>query len=320
RPDAVVKLLQSVENQTLYPNEILIIDGSIDNKTEDALNKNSFKNATFFKVDASQRGLTKQRNFGVQKVTEDIDIVCFLDDDTILEKNYFIELIKTYIIHSDAVAVGGTITNEVNWKKKNSKISYDEFELDSFVRKLGKRNVLRKRFGLLSDKPPGIMPLFSNGFPISYLPPNDKIYKVEYFMGGISSYKKSLFDKILFSTYFEGYGLYEDMDFCLRASRIGKVYVNTASKLEHHHEGAGRPNKYKYGKMVVRNGWYVWRVKYPKPSLKAHFKWNAIIFLQLFLRGMNIFTSSNKKEVFTEMIGRKIGWLSLVLNKPKIER
>lgn len=320
RPNAVVKLLQSVERQALYPNKILIIDGSTDSKTTVVLKENLFKSVTYFKVDASQRGLTKQRNFGIKQVNKNAEIICFLDDDTILEEHYFEQLINTYKIKKDAVAVGGYITNEIQWKKKTVKSLNTEFELDGFVRNLGSRNVIRKKLKLLSNESPGIMPTFSNGFPISYLPPTNKVYQVEYFMGGVSSYKKELFDNISFSTYFEGYGLYEDMDFCLRASKIGKLYVNTAAKLEHHHEEAGRPNKYAYGKMVVRNGWYVWRVKYPKPTLKARLKWNVIVFLQIILRGLNVFNSKNKIEVLTEMVGRKIGWLSLLFNKPKVQR
>lgn len=318
RAEALLTLLNSVKKQRLYPNEILIVDGSTDNKTKSILEKNTFKNLKYYKVDDSQRGLTKQRNYGVQRVSKNIEIVCFLDDDTILDKLYFEQLMNTYKIHSKALAVGGYITNEVQWYKTNTKIKYDEFELDGFVRKLGQRNVIRKKLGLLSDNPPGIMPVFSNGFPVSFLPPTNKIYEVEFFMGGAASYKKSIFDAISFSTYFEGYGLYEDLDFCLRVAKQGELYVNTTAKLEHHHEEAGRPNKYKYGKMVVRNGWYVWRVKYPKPTLKARFKWNAIVFLQLFLRSTNVFTSKNKMEALTEAIGRKMGWLSLLFNKPKI--
>jgi hypothetical protein len=37
--------------------------------------------------------------------------------------------------------------------------------------------------------------------------------------------------------------------------------LNTAAQLHHYHDVQGRPNQYQYGKMVVRNGWYVWRVK-----------------------------------------------------------
>jgi GT2 family glycosyltransferase len=87
-----------------------------------------------------------------------------------------------------------------------------------------------------------------------------------------------------FSTYFEGYGLYEDADFTLRLSKIGKLYVNTNAQLGHFHDASGRPNKFLYGKMVVRNGWFVWRVKYPNPSFMARIKWNAIVLLLTFIR------------------------------------
>jgi hypothetical protein len=68
--------------------------------------------------------------------------------------------------------------------------------------------------------------------------------------------------------------------------------------------------------MVVRNGWYVWRVKYPNPPLKAKFKWNAIVLLLAFIRFSNIFTNNKRKEAFTEFIGRIVGWFSLFINKP----
>ena len=316
RPNAVVSLLKSVQQQMLYPNEIIIVDGSTDAKTTEILLNHSFEKVRYYKVDKKNRGLTKQRNFGISKIANDTDIVCFLDDDTLLDKNYFKELMQTYE-KADAIAAGGIITNEVPWKSLQSSVKYDEFEMDGFVRKMGQRNVIRKRFHLLSDKPPGIMPKFSNGFSISFLPPTGKCYEVEYFMGGVSSFKKELLDKIKFSTYFEGYGLYEDLDFCLRASKLGKLYVNTNAKVEHHHEVAGRPNKFEYGKMVVRNGWYVWRVKYPNPSLKARFKWNMVIILLMKLRLLNVFTTNRRKEAFTEGIGRFVGWISLFFNKPK---
>ena len=175
---------------------------------------------------------------------------------------------------------------------------------------------MRKRFGLLSDQAPGIMPKFSNGFSTGFLPPSGKIYPVEYFMGGVASYRKSLFKKLSFSSYFEGYGLYEDMDFCLRASRHGQLYVNTAARLHHLHEESGRPNRFSYGKMVIRNGWYVWRIKYPKPGLGAALKWHTTVLLLTLIRLGNIVTTSKKKEALTESVGRLAGWWSLFFNRP----
>ena len=138
-------------------------------------------------------------------------------------------------------------------------------------------------------------------------------------MGGVSSYKKEIFDTLKFSTYFDGYGLYEDADFSLRLAKTGNLYVNTNAQLEHYHDGSGRPNKYSYGKMVIRNGWYVWRVKYPNPSIKAKLKWHATAVLLTKIRLLNVITTSSRKEAFTESLGRIVGWFSIIINPPKVE-
>ncbi|PCH53426.1 MAG: glycosyl transferase family 2 [Flavobacteriaceae bacterium] len=319
RPKAIISLLNSIQKQSLYPDEIVVIDGSLNDASKTEISKNNYQHLNYFKIDEGDRGLTKQRNYGISKVSKDIDIVCFLDDDTILNPNYFEALLNTYKKYPKAGGVGGYILDEINWRKQqpNEIIRYKEYVIDGYVRNLGSRNVLRKRLGLLSDAPPCIMPEFSNGFSVASLPPNNKIYKAEYFMGGVSSFKKEVVDTIKFSTYFEGYGLYEDLEYCLRVSKKHQLYVNTGATLYHHHEAGGRPNKYTYGKMVVRNGWYVWRVKYLNPTLKARFKWNMTVILLTKLRFLNIFTTNQRKEAFTESIGRLVGWFSLFLNKPK---
>ena len=318
RPEPLLKLLNSVKEQTLYPNEILIIDGSINIETEAILENNKFQNLQYFKVPNEHRGLTKQRNYGIARVGDITDVICFLDDDTFLEPSYFEELIKTYVIFPHALGVGGYITNEVSWEKVSDNYipTIREFFYDGWRKKDGSRFVLRKKLGLDTNVKPGFMPEFSNGRSIGCLPPSGKIYEVEQFMGGVASYKKNVFESFSFSTYFEGYGLYEDADFTLRLSKTGKLYVNTNAQLGHFHDQSGRPNKYQYGKMVVRNGWYVWRVKYPNPSLKAKFKWNIIVILLTFIRFSNIFTTDKRMESFTEFIGRTVGWFSLLVNKP----
>lgn len=319
RPTALLKLLKTVANQTLYPNEILIVDGSTNDETKQMIEVNLFENLTYYKVKPEERGLTKQRNFGIERVRPDIDFVCFLDDDTILDADYFKYLIGTYETYPEALAVGGYITNEVTWKQ-TEEVNTHQFYYDGWVRKEGSRFKLRNKLGLLDNTPPGWMPKFSNGRSVSFLPPSNKVYTVEQMMGGVASYRKEIFKELSFSKYFEGYGLYEDADFSLRLAKKGPLYINTAARVEHHHDVAGRPNQFKYGKMVTRNGWYVWRVKYAKPKLRVRFKWNAIAIIQFFLRFVNIFTTKKKLEAFTEALGRCYGLLSLVFNKPKVER
>ena len=319
RPKPLLKLLQSVLEQTLYPDEILIIDGSTNKETEAVLEENQFLNLYYFAVPPEHRGLTKQRNYGIERVGTEMEVVCFLDDDTVLEKEYFEQLLQTYTKYPEALGVGGYIINEsqTEFVGADYQPKIEEYFFDGWKRKDGSRFILRKKLGLDSDCPPGYSSLYSHGRSVGFLPPSGKTYPVEMLMGGVSSFKKTVFESLKFSTYFEGYGLYEDADFTLRVSKTGNLYVNTAAKLNHYHASSGRPNQYQYGKMVVRNGWYVWRVKNPKPILKHQLKWHAITILLTVIRFSNTITTSHRKQAFTEALGRTIGWWSLCFNKPK---
>ncbi len=318
RPKAIEKLLRSIGVQSRYPDQILVIDGSLDDKTQQVLLQESYFNLEYYKIDKEDRGLTRQRNFGISKLDEEIGIVCFLDDDVILNSSYFEEILRTYEIYPDALGVSGYSINETSWKKvqENYIPTFGDFIFDGWVRKEGSRFLLRRRLGLQPDVPPGFMPEFSHGYSAGFLPPSGKVYEVEMLMGGIASYRGQIFKEMKFSPFFEGYGLYEDADFSLRVSEKGKLYVNTAAKLEHYHDEEGRPNKYRYGKMVLRNGWYVWRIKNPKPSFKAQIKWHGTSFLLTLVRLSNTWNTNNKKQALTESLGRIAGWWSIVLERP----
>ncbi len=318
RPVPVVTLLDSVARQTLYPDEILVVDGSPDDATAAALQSRSFANLTYYKVPNSDRGLTRQRNYGIAR-TGDTQIIAFLDDDIVLEPDYFEKLIETYREFPDALGVGGYIVEDVGWEPLDDKYADQNFFVfDGWKRRDGSRFVIRKKLGLDSDVPPGFMPLFSHGRSIGFLPPSGKTYRVEQLMGGVSSFRKNVFQTFSFSHYFEGYGLYEDADFCLRLAQSGPLYLNTSARLYHYHDDSGRPNRFDYGQMVVRNGWYVWRVRHPKPGLKAAFKWHAITLLLAGLRLLNTFNANQKKRAFTEAMGRFWGWLRLFFDKPSL--
>lgn len=322
RSQPLLKLLQSVVLQTLYPDEILIIDGSTNDKTKIVLEDNNFKNLKYFLVPEESRGLTKQRNCGIERVANDINVVCFLDDDTFLKIDYFDQLLKTYARYPEALGVGGYIIDETKWEyvSNTDKPNSDEYYFDGWKRKDSSRFILRKKLGLDSNCPPGYSSLYSHGRSVGFLPPSGKTYEVEMLMGGVSSFRKEVFNTFHFSTYFEGYGLYEDADFSLRVARSGKLYLNTAAQLYHFHDNAGRPNQYKYGKMVVRNGWYVWRVKNPKPLFMDKLKWHSITILLTLIRFSNIVTDNKRKEAFTEALGRSAGWWSLLIDSPKTEK
>lgn len=55
----------------------------------------------------SERGLTKQRNKGFQSLATDIDIVVFLDDDTILHRDYLRGIESIFSTTPDAALIMG---------------------------------------------------------------------------------------------------------------------------------------------------------------------------------------------------------------------
>lgn len=320
RPLPLLKLLRSLKEQTFYPNEILIIDGSPDKDTMRMLCENNFEKLKYYQVEPEFRGLTRQRNYGIAQVAKDSEVVCFLDDDTVLSPNYFEQIIKTFKEKSDAVGVGGVAINENRWELKSfGKVynQYNYYEFEDYVLKESLRNRVRNYLGLNSNLGPGKMPEYSHGRTCGF-PLTGNTYEVDLLIGMSMAFRKNVLEQITFSKYFEGYGLYEDADFSIRTLRFGKNYMNTQAQLYHYHDSAGRPNKYTYGKMVVRNGWYVWRVKYPNPTIKAKLKWNIITVLLIIIRFSNTFTSTNKKESLKESYGRTIAWFQLLTNKPKI--
>lgn len=319
RPASVLALLKSVQKQVLYPNQILIIDGSIDNETKMVIEENKFQDLDYYLVAKENRGLTRQRNYGISKVNTDSEVICFLDDDTVLEPDYFKEIVSTFQTNSNVTGVGGLAINENKWKRQESNVFYNPnkyYLFEGYFYKEGLRNIVRNYVKLASNLGSGKMPGYSHG-RTSGFPITGKVYDVDLLVGMSMSFRKSVLDKIKFSKFFEGYGLYEDADFSLRALQFGKNVINTNAHLSHFHAASGRPNHYKYGKMVVRNGWYVWRVKNPNPNFKDRYKWNAITLLLTLVRFSNTFTSNNKKAAFTESLGRTLGWFSLIFNKPR---
>ena len=266
RRGAIERLLESVTKQISYPDEILVIDSSSNRDTEELLAEREFERLTYFKVEKENSGLTRQRNYGIGKTGKDIDIVCFLDDDIVLEPDYFKNLISTYSQLPDAIAVGGWINDDTHWNpvSKNYTPSFSEFMIDGYVRKLGRRHVLRKKLGLLSRAQPGVMPEFSHGFSTGFLPPSGKIYEVEFFMGGVASYRKELFDKFtVFIIILKVMVFMRIWIFVCGLPIKGNYMLILRPGWRILHEESGRPNHYKYGKMVIENGYYVWKLKYP---------------------------------------------------------
>ena len=316
RAGSLGQLLRNLELQKFPPSEVLVIDGSPDDETNKMVASLSCSyELKYFSVPPEHRGLTKQRNWGIEKLEKQTDIVSFLDDDVLLDPDYFYVLQETFRERADCIGVSGFDTVGREWEKYDPEkhLGKQWYILDGFAIKLGLRNYLRRLLGLFPKVSPGFIPPYGHGYDA--VPPSGRQYEMEHIIGCNMNFKRSVFDSMKFSEYFVGYGLYEDFDFSYRTTRYGKLLMNTRMLLEHHHHPAGRPDTYKYGMMVTRNGWYCWRLKYKSPGFGNILKWYAISLLLAIL----LLKPFPKKNAVLEFVGRIAGLFSVIFDPPKIE-
>ncbi len=216
RPDALAKCIRSILNQTVKPDEILVID---DGELDDIPLRNQCE-ARGIKCRLERKpkkGVVHSRNLGIELAQN--DMVFLLEDDVELFPDYMEQILKVFRESDDLHlgGVGGIIVN------------------------LGGRNSIFKRllkltymiFLVCSRRPGKILP---SGFSEDLDNPAD-LSKVDYLMGGVSAFRKDVIKQYRFSERFQGasgYGQGEDKDFSLRISQDHQLLINPAAKLYHY--------------------------------------------------------------------------------------
>lgn len=320
RPQALARLLDAVARQTRRPDEVLVVDGSPDAASEHAIAHHLAPPAhsRYLRVAPEARGLTRQRNLGI--VHTQARLVAFLDDDTVPEVDYFAQILAAFEQHPDAVGIGGYLTGTA-WQRgaEPAGDSHAHYRHGAWTRAEALRWRLRRRLGLDSPLPPGWMPPSGHARSLGYLPPDGRVYRVEFLMGGAATWRRSLLEKRAFSHLFDGYGLYEDLDFSLRTRGLGALYLCTRARLAHLHEPVGRPRPLRYGRMVTRNGWRVWRTRWPKPALGDRCRWWMTTLLLAACRLGGGIRGPHRLQALAETAGRLAGAAEVLVQPPSRE-
>jgi len=103
RLNHVIKCVESIKNQSLKPNEILLVVDPIDEVVETY--KKTIKNVKVVVSDGF--GLSKARNKGVLESKG--DIIAFIDDDAWADRYWLERIIKNYLDDEEVYCVGGKI-------------------------------------------------------------------------------------------------------------------------------------------------------------------------------------------------------------------
>lgn len=102
RPDCVKTCLERLRRQTHLPEQIIVVDGSADDRTRSVCSE--FPEALYLRNEAGLGHMTRSRNIGLRQATG--EIIAFLDDDSFAHPDWLEELLKPYA-HPAVGAVGG---------------------------------------------------------------------------------------------------------------------------------------------------------------------------------------------------------------------
>jgi GT2 family glycosyltransferase len=242
RPREVATLLEKTAALAEPPGEVLIVDGSPQRDVEHAVSGWASGRALPFDLiyARSPKGLTRQRNAGIDLATR--DIICFLDDDAFPLEGYFRALRDVFAAGRNrrVGAVGASIINEMD-------------------RPVNRRWRLRLQLGLVPHTHPMIYHECGTANPSGLMKPFHGVIPVDLVQGGASAFRREVFETMRFSEFFYGYAYGEDAEMSLRVKTKWEVLWSGDARCEHHPAPGGRPTSFGKGRMEVRNKVFIWR-------------------------------------------------------------
>jgi len=264
----VIRATNSILIQTTLPSEIIIVDSSDTKALNNRLKKFKKLRIRYF---YTKPGRCFQRNYGIKKSKG--DILIFLDDDVILDKDYIKEIMRVFETYP--YKIGGVTSRQKLKKitplKKISLLAYNTF---------------LKIFFIGGNKEGNFQP---SGFPSPFPPDIWKIKKCEFLYGFSMAFKKEVikefngFDKNL-----EKYSgiVGEDDDIAYRVSQKYQNYFTPFAKLIHNESPRARDNNFSVMKNGVRQYHYLFKKNFPQDfKHKVIFWWASIglFFREIFM-------------------------------------
>lgn len=251
RPQEVRKLIEALRQLPDLPAEVVIVDGSPDEATGEALTDPAQLDGLPFDLVyvRSPAGLTRQRNVGIDASRG--RYLFFLDDDCLPEPGYFRNL-RAVLVEDRALQVGAVSGSFVGEAGQD----------------LGWRWRLRFWLGIVPRGEPGRYYPTGTSIPRGFIPAFTGCRSVEMVPGGASVYRREVLLQHRFSKFFYGYAQGEDLEMSLRIGRTWKLLWSGDARVLHNHVASGRPSSVQKGRMEVRNRYFIWRRHSPQVRWK----------------------------------------------------
>ena len=264
--------VKSVLSQIKLPDQLIIIDQSNSKESFNLIEKLKVneKLDLIYILDPKIKGLVHAKHVSLDYVNS--ELVSFLEDDIVLEQNYFKEIIKVFEKLPNILGCSGTIINSVS----------DSF-LYRFFYKLNHR-------GIFKDPRPDIFVKLKNS-NLDYI--NSNVIN-----GGLSTWKFKVFSEFKFD-FKNSFHMLEDFEF---SNRVNRKYPNSLcvisnARLNHYCSPVNRSNEFKKVEMKV----FEYLIFYKKnKNIKSSF-YDLIILLSglILLEILKSIIHLNFKRVFS---------------------
>jgi len=235
RPKDLKKMLQSLSDQSIHPEQIIIVDASVE----------PVENITkeFYKLNIKYirhpwPSASKQRNMGIKALGPDIKLIGFLDDDIVFESRAMEKMFDF-------------------WRQAPEELGGASFNLKNFQTTAGagtklKRSLIVQWLGIYSRQKGVVMPSGWHTLTGTV----SKTTFVQWLPTTASVWRRDIFETFRFDEYFDGYSYLEDLDFSFSVSKKYKLAVLAEASFYHFPSPFGRISHYRFGKIEVANRLY----------------------------------------------------------------
>lgn len=196
-------MLRTVAAQLRRPSQVIIVNGGTENRQGEWVVPDMAVD-----VITASRGLTTQRNAGLEHVTG--EIVLFCDDDVLLDYRYIEACHAVFLADETVVGVTGDV---INWPRYSAPAT------------------LARRVFFLDGAHARCNHFTAAGFPAWGRPKG--LVRVDFLSGCNMAYRMSAIAQARFEETWEGYGDGEDVEFSARVGANACLYACEGARLIH---------------------------------------------------------------------------------------
>jgi GT2 family glycosyltransferase len=258
RPDELLETVSSIVSQTVLPDELCIVDSSEATPVRPKIQEMcAAAGLTLTYLHPAPRGLTVQRNYGIDRTSG--DPVFLLDDDVYLAPDCHEKVLEEYErwgpelggVRASAITPSVPPWPAIMW---------------------------RRLFGIGGWWPEASGKL-RRGFWIEGVSQSAGVRKVDCFVGFFMSFRRKVFEYERFDEMLSGYAHKEDIDFTYRVSRRFTLVQTPKAKCEHFKTGTERMPAFQLQRMNLGNQFYLHRKNMPQDFRHKLALWWGLIGL-----------------------------------------